>query len=359
MPGVDPTVHDVAIIGGGPAGATCAALCARGGLRVLVLEKSRFPRDKVCGDCLNPGCWPILEELGVAREVLSLPHAPLREVAFVTANGRRLAFPLHRDDGPGEIAITRRRFDALLLQCARGSGAEVRDDTPLQRLSRNGASLWQIETAGQGFAARTLIAADGRNSTVARLLNTAPPARRDRIGLQTHCSTAGAAAAAVELHFLPEGYCGIAPVGDGHTNICLVSTGRMLDALKSRVETLFQVPPGQEWRSIAPLARAPIGPLRNGVLYLGDAARVVEPFTGEGIYYALASAAAAARHLLAGTVEAYPASHGLLYRRRLWINRLARWAVTHPRAGSAALRILGANPLTLQSLVSRVVGGRN
>ena len=347
-------VYDAAIIGGGPAGAACAALCAQSGMRVLVLEKNRFPRDKVCGDCLNPGCWPLLEELGLAHAVLALPHAPLREVAFIAPNGRRFAFPLE-SAGPGEIAITRRSFDALLLRRARTLGAEVCENSSLQHLSKDPAGLWHIETSGSRFTARTLIAADGRNSTVARLLNAAPKARRDRIGLQTHLSSRAASTGAVELHFLPEGYCGVAPVGEGLTNICLVAPAARLERLKSRVEQRFQIPSAQEWHSIAPLARAPIGPLVDGVLYLGDAARVVEPFTGEGIYYALASASAAARHLVAGTVPAYPASHALLYRRRLWINRLARWAVTHPHSGALALHLLGISPFALQKLVRKVI----
>jgi 2-polyprenyl-6-methoxyphenol hydroxylase-like FAD-dependent oxidoreductase len=143
-------------------------------------------------------------------------------------------------------------------------------------------------------------------------------------------------------------------VGGGLTNFCLVATPARLDALKAAVAARFGIPPGQEWRAIAPLERAPIGPLRDGVVYIGDAARVVEPFTGEGIYYALHSGVLAARHIAAGTLDRYPAAHATLYRRRLWINRLARWAVTHPRAGALLLRVMSGHPATLRFLVGRV-----
>ncbi len=103
-----------------------------------------------------------------------------------------------------------------------------------------------------------------------------------------------------------------------------------------------------------PTERAPVGPLRDGVLYVGDAARVVEPFTGEGIYYALESAALAARHIADGTLAQYPAAHAALYRRRLWINRLAHWTVTHPRAGGLLLRALSAHPAPLRFMVEKV-----
>ncbi len=85
--------YDVAIAGGGPAGAVCGTLCAEAGLRTLVLEKSLFPRDKVCGDCLNPGCWPIFERLGVAEAILDSPHASISRVTFIGARGLRVPFP--------------------------------------------------------------------------------------------------------------------------------------------------------------------------------------------------------------------------------------------------------------------------
>src|SRR5947199_5844953 len=105
---------DVLIVGGGPAGSACAALCARNGLRTLLIERSVFPREKVCGDCINPGCWPILERLGVAERVLALPHARLAELEFIGLRGRSLKFSLG-DSACGEIAVKRSLFDQVLL----------------------------------------------------------------------------------------------------------------------------------------------------------------------------------------------------------------------------------------------------
>jgi geranylgeranyl reductase family protein len=348
--------YDVAIIGGGPAGAACATLCARAGLRTLVLERCAFPRDKVCGDCLNPGCWPVFEELGVAEAVRASPHLPVAHVAFAGMDGRRTAFPLS-----GEIAIARRILDAILLRRAAEAGAEVRQEAGVRALRRDGAGVWRIEaqtgaaTASATFTARELVAADGRNSTVARLLGLAPAARRGRVALQAHLPTpAGLEGMDIELHLLPDGYCGTAPVSPGITNFCMVATANRIDALKAAVAARFGIAAGQEWRAIAPLERAPIGPLRAGVLFAGDAARVVEPFTGEGIYYALLTGMLAGRHLAAGTVPRYPGACRAIYRRRLWINRLARWAVTHPAAGGLLLRALSLHPPSLSYLVGRV-----
>jgi geranylgeranyl reductase family protein len=354
----EPAAYDVAIAGGGPAGAACATLCAKAGLRTVVVERSRFPRDKVCGDCVNPGCWPVLEELGVVRAVLDSPHIRIASVAFIGPDERRIELGLEGDSNTlnslGEIAISRRLLDSILLQRAEEVGAEVFQQTTLLGLSRDDDGVWKIATSGGAFSARHLVAADGRNSTVARLLGAAPPARRDRVGLQAHAPAATRPGEGIELHLFRDGYCGVAPVGEGLTNYCMVATAARLDSLKAAATARFGIAADQEWQAIAPLERAPIGPLRDGVLYTGDAACVVEPFTGEGIYYALQSGALAARQIVAGAVERYPAAHAALYRRRLWINRLARWAVTHPRAGASLLKLMSGHPASLDFLVKRV-----
>ena len=103
---------DVAIVGSGPAGASCAAFCAAAGLRTLVLERANFPREKVCGDCLNPTCWPVLERLGVAAEVRAAPHGKLSRVEFIDLNGRRVTAPLPSGEN-AEIALRRSVFDQI------------------------------------------------------------------------------------------------------------------------------------------------------------------------------------------------------------------------------------------------------
>src|SRR5580765_6610641 len=105
-------VYDVAVIGAGPAGATCAALCARAGRSTCLIERSVFPREKVCGDCLNPSCWTILDDLGLRERLLELPHTRLEAVEFIGVDGRTLRYPLP-DSGRGEIAIKRSIFDQL------------------------------------------------------------------------------------------------------------------------------------------------------------------------------------------------------------------------------------------------------
>src|SRR5438132_14350528 len=81
---------DVAIVGAGPAGSTCAAFCAAAGLRTVLIEREKFPREKVCGDCLNPACWPVLRRLGAFERVCALSHGKLDRVEFIAIGGQKI-----------------------------------------------------------------------------------------------------------------------------------------------------------------------------------------------------------------------------------------------------------------------------
>ena len=353
---------DLAICGAGPAGTACALAAAKQGLRVVLFERSRFPRHKVCGDCLNPSLWPVLDALGVGGMIGQLDHAPLEQVRFVDSKKRRLEIPLPEG---AERAVTRESFDHAMLQAALAAGVELLPEAPLTGVTRQNG-VWHLEASGNSLTARALVAADGRNSTTCRLLGLSPavrPGREGRIALQCHIPLHPDYRKTVALELMTHGYCGIAPVDATRMNVCLVSDARHLAEAREDLEKRFQIPPGQHWHSIAPLERADMPPAPFPGCYLaGDAARVVEPFTGEGIYYALRSgqfaAEAAARHLSGDSSAAafYKRAHRLLYRRRLWVNRLSRLAVTQRMLGDMLLTLGRPFPSLLRLLTRKVVG---
>src|SRR4029450_4717365 len=139
-------IFDVAIIGAGPAGTSCGAFCAMAGLETLVLERARFPREKVCGDCLNPSCWPVLERLGLAQRVWALPHSQLTLVDFIAINGRKVGVDLP-SGSDCELAIKRSLFDDLLLKRSCELGAHVRQGITVTTLVHG--QDWKIETAAR------------------------------------------------------------------------------------------------------------------------------------------------------------------------------------------------------------------
>jgi geranylgeranyl reductase family protein len=357
-------MFDVAIVGSGPAGASCAAFCANAGLRTLLLEREIFPREKVCGDCLNPACWPILRRLQLAERVRTLRHGVLDRVEFIGLGGRTLALALPVGN-EAEIAVKRSLFDQLMMRRARELGATICEGRTVTALTGPGGGRenWTITATAETFEAQVLVAADGRNSTIARLCKLLPRGAKERIALQTHLPLPPDFGNRVVLQFLPGGYSGQAPVGEGELNVCLVSVPRKMEALRSWAEARFGISLKHSWRTITPLTRAPIAATHHSLFLVGDAARVVEPFTGEGIYYALASGELAAEAIISrhnGRDEAevaadYSAAHAKLYRGRLWINRLARVAVLSPRVASALLEVVRFQPALLRCLTARIV----
>src|SRR5438094_6369669 len=353
-------IFEVAIVGGGPAGSSCAAFCVLAGLRTLVLERETFPREKVCGDCLNPSCWPVLERLDLAQQVRNLPHSKLDAVEFIAIDGHKALVDLPTGDGC-ELSVKRSLFDELLLNRARELGAHVREGTTVTALANSGN--WEIETAiGESFSARTLIGADGRNSTVARLRSLLPQPTRERVALQAHIPLPRNFGRRVVLQFLREGYSGQAPVNETELNLCLVGTPPTISKLRQWAERHFEIAAHQPWRTITPLTRSPVSCAHENLLFIGDAARVVEPFTGEGIYYALRSgelAADAIKKIIRGkdrqlALRDFARASAEMYHGRLWINRLARAAVLSPRIASFLIQAARVQPI-FRSLTKRIV----
>jgi geranylgeranyl reductase family protein len=352
---------DVAIVGGGPAGSTCAAFCARAGVRTLVLEREKFPREKVCGDCLNPSCWSVLERLSVAQRVRDLPHSKVDSVEFIAICGRNVIVDLPSGDDC-ELSVKRSVFDDLLLKRARELGAQIREETTVAKLANSGA--WQIETAsGENFPAQILVGADGRNSTVARLCDLLPRPARERVALQAHIPLPRNFGRRIVLQFLPEGYSGQAPVNETELNLCLVGTPPTISRLRHWAERHFEISAEQPWRTITPLTRSQVSCAYENLFFIGDAARVVEPFTGEGIYYALRSgelAANAIAKIIHGkdrqsALREFSRACAEMYRGRLWINRLSRAAVLRPHVGSFFVHLARFRPEMINLLTAKVV----
>jgi geranylgeranyl reductase family protein len=349
---------DVAIVGAGPCGSMAALAASRAGLRVVLLDRSSFPRAKVCGDCLNPSAWPLLESFDLAEKVRGLPHSMARTVEFHGQGSRVRRIPVNPSQPP-EMVVQRRDFDAFLLQEAQVAGVEIRTACPVTSL-RPG---WVVETEQGPIKTKCVIAADGRNSTVGRLLGLLPPGRRDRIGWQCHLALPDHLAGTIAMFFFSAGYGGLADCGGGRGNLCVVGSADQSPHLKKEACTHFGVVE-EEWQSMSPIHREPASLLAGEGLFLaGDAARVVEPFTGEGIYYAmhtgLLAGEAAAREIEEpgeGT-RFYQARHRAVYRGRMWVNLLSRRAGENPGLTARLLRWTGRQTWPLALLTRKVMAG--
>jgi flavin-dependent dehydrogenase len=330
-----------------------------------------------------------LERLGLTQRVWDLPHSKLISVEFIAIDGHKAIIDLPTGEDC-ELSIKRSLFDDLLLKRACDLGVHVREETTVTTLSHCSAEKacshepvarpvrdasqgrgynvllpgWKIETtSGESFLAQVLVGADGRNSTVARLRNLLPRPARERVALQAHIPLPRNFGKRIVLQFLREGYSGQAPVNETELNLCLVGRPATISRLRQWAQQNFEIRADQPWRTITPLTRAPVPCTDENLLFIGDAARVVEPFTGEGIYYALRSgelAAGAIAKIISGkdrqlALREFARASAEMYRGRLWINRLARAAVLSPRIGSLFVRAARINPSILKLLTTKIV----
>ena len=374
---------DVAIIGAGPAGSSAAIALARRGYTVALVDKEHFPREKLCGDFINPSNWPLLEELGVRRELLSHDHEAV--TAFrITSFNRAEAEAALPSSGRGAYGLGLRRFffDQILLNKAMDEGAAGLLGCRIKGLHRH-ADGWRIDfSRGESveqLKAKLLVGADGRNSWVARQLgmDRGSVEQGRAIGFQLRLSYSPGLAGRVEIHLFPGGYAGLLGLGDGTINLCLaadkrcVRGGAGLDTLleshlpknpflKAILERSEPIGPA---RSTYPVYFAQRRPVGDRVVLIGDAARVNEPVTGEGIYFAMKSGALAARaidesfrcgDLSAARLMDYQRRCQSEFRARRGLNNLIRFLMYRPALLSPLIRVCAKRQRLLEAIVHTV-----
>jgi flavin-dependent dehydrogenase len=311
---------DLLVVGGGPAGATLAALAAAQGRSVVVVERARFPRDKVCGEFLSAEGCRVLERLGALPSLLASGAVPIDACRVTHPRGPALDLPLPalRRNGRAGLGVSRALLDATLLGLAAERGAAVLQPweatRPLVEGDRvRGLGLREVGGAGATceLRGRLVVGADGRRSMLGRWLTPGRgDPRRSRpgswFGLARHFDPGGGPLdPRIELHLFEGGYAGLGPVENGRLRLGLVTTLaalRSCDASPDRLlarrlagnpfleQRLHGAIPAGRWRSIGPLRYGARRPTAAGVLFVGDAAGTVDPFCGEGMANALCGA---------------------------------------------------------------------
>jgi geranylgeranyl reductase family protein len=315
------TAFDVAIVGAGPAGTACALALRHSGLRVALLDKAQFPRDKVCGDAIPGHALKALRQLDPAFADALWQLQPLdavRQSRLVAPNGDSLwmRWKLPSFNSPRET------FDAALLELVRQhSATEILESTSLKTLQIDADVVRLTTTDGVGITCRLVIGCDGANSVVRRQLLPAPLDRAHHCaGVRAYFENIKAAEAGLTEYFFTkdylQGYLWIFPVGQGLYNVGL---GMLSETVARHKVDLKQVMPDllakhpalagrfNEARQLGAIQGfgLPLGGGRtvpiSGPRFLlcGDAASLIDPIQGHGIDTAMQSGILAAAQAVA------------------------------------------------------------
>jgi geranylgeranyl reductase family protein len=303
---------DAIVVGAGPAGSTAAIRLARAGARVLLADKARFPRDKPCGGGLT------------MRAVRELPVDPQPVVEHVVD---RMAFRLRygrsfeRGRGKPLILMTqRRRLDHFLAEQAAAAGADFRDGVKVAAVEVDDAGV-RATVEGAPVEAQVLVGADGANGIVARTLGlggepTYGVAFEGNVRYGAADEDRFRGLALIELGTVPGGYGWVFPKGD-HVNVGVGGWEHVGPTLRDRLDDLCARHgiDRQDVESLRghrlPLRRPGSALARGRALVVGDAAGLVDPISGDGMYEAFVSARLAAQAIedllnsRAGDLEPY------------------------------------------------------
>lgn len=287
--------YDVIVAGAGPAGSTAAREAAARGLTVLMLDKAAFPRDKPCGGGVNVRTARLLP--------FSLEPVTERVITSVSVSLRRAGLFTRTSHDPVTYLTQRSRLDAFLAERAVEAGAILRDGTAIREVERHDRHV-VVRASHESFAGRALIAADGVNGRAARLAGIALP-RWMGVALEGNITPSDTVLdtwqdrLALDLGSIRGGYGWLFPKGD-HLNVGVGGWKNIGPSLRQQLADLtrfYGLDPEQFWglRGYQLPVRRPNAPLADGnIALVGDAAGLLDPFSGEGIYYAVRSGQVAA-----------------------------------------------------------------
>ena len=347
----------IAIIGAGPAGSIAALILARAGIDVALIEQHRFPRDKVCGECLSALAIDVLRRLRLSDSLRTLHPAILNRTILFNSSGHRAEIDL-----PDPMwGISRLVLDQFLLQAARDAGANIKQPARWEGSHVRDLESNQLEKLHADF----VIIADGKGAPTADM------------GLKAHFKNVAAAEDAIELFSARGHYGGIAPIENGLWNIAFSVPQTRVRASRGDLDALFadiiaeNVSLQHQMRSaqrvsdwlVSPLPRFAVSDDRPpNMIPIGNAVAAVEPIGGEGMGLAMRSAELAANYLIDAFRRGIPvdlkslqADYRQLWRVRRFACRAAAIAVSSPTLSRAIPSLVEFdNPLA--SLALRAIG---
>ncbi|NDJ51600.1 MAG: geranylgeranyl reductase family protein [Chloroflexi bacterium] len=375
--------RDVIVIGAGPAGSATAFHLAQAGIDTLLVDKADFPRDKTCGDCLSPRAQHFLDKMSLLEGIAAESHQAKRMHFYAPNDVCSSTDIIGTDEMPNRtLVIPRYRFDHLLQEHAIHSGAEFRV-AHVKTLLHDGDRVSGIRINSEAIHAKWVVIATG-----------AATGLLDQAGLKPNGSIHTPAARQyfegitdlqpeLELFFnhisLP-GYAWLFPTGPDSANVGIWYCGDEQRSSRTLLQHLVEQHPRlkhvlEPAESLGPLKSYPIRSdflrapkLSNGVLAVGEAAGLVNPFTGEGIDYALESAHLAAQAIVAamgqgpltmGSLQAYPQALNAHFRQLFLMMAFARRYAFNERMFNRIFGRGAAGQQVIDTLIQICFGAAN
>jgi flavin-dependent dehydrogenase len=377
---------DVAIVGGGPAGSTVAALLAQAGLQVALAEQKPFPRQKVCGEFISNGARPVLERLGLLAEFDSLAGPPLRRVRVLTQTGQSIEAPFPSDiAGAFPRAISRDLFDQLLIARAREWGAHILQPCHVTAIAGSTGAGFLVRTGGGDIRSRCVVVAHGMPASPAVAGRLAPTgADNGFVCFKTHFTGCNLPNDLIAIAGVRDLYAGLAPTSSGpdsyrdrthppaaidcrRYNLAFVARRRLLahypdaDSLlaylfRRNAPLLGMIRHARRidrWHACGPLVPGVRRIFSDGCFFTGNAAGEVHALIGEGITLALRSARLLSDKLVHGLRAgegfediglAYEAAWRCEFYRRWRAGNLFSELLMRPLLGEVAAAVLEAFP---------------
>lgn len=311
-------IYDIIIVGAGPAGTTAALYAAKKGLKTLLLDKETFPRDKICGDALSGKSVAVLRELNLLEKVQKLPGAHIQSIVFSSPDHASFRIDLTKtslkDTAKGYV-IRRKNFDNLLFDEAKIVTTTCLENFAVSELITENGYVCGIRGKDkaadreQEFFGKMVLGADGYKSIVSRQLGFYEhDPKHWVVALRCYYQNVGGLTDQIELHYTDEvipGYFWIFPLENGYANVGIgmlhkYIKSQKMDLLKALEDTIKSPYFSERFKKAEAMEKPvgwnlPVGSKRrksygNGFLLLGDAAGLIDPFTGEGIGNAMYSA---------------------------------------------------------------------
>jgi menaquinone-9 beta-reductase len=388
----------IVVVGGAVAGASAAIHLRQAGFEVALIERERFPREKLCGEFVSPECFAHFRALGVLDEMRRARGVEISETVFFAPDGASVAVPSQWFRGKGyALGISRATMDLRLLEKAKNAGVEVLEETQAANLIFENNEVRGVVARGKTGETREIVAdltidATGRAAVLSKLVsrenaktqtkikNQKSKIKNSLVGFKAHLENARVERGRCEIYFFPRGYGGLNFVENNFANHCFLLDARVVREFGGDVErivrevvfknqraaqTLCEARPVHEWLAVAvdDFGRKRLNPAPR-LFSVGDAAAFIDPFTGSGMLMALESAELLS-HLIAnfGAQRAaeiaarYEISHRQKFDRRLRVCAVLRRAAFVPGLAATTIRALGFSRAARELLARATRGG--